>query len=110
MKKITFGKQPEPMQSLLNACSEFLKKHGYYGQSLDSVLQIDGDSIRFNPECANDDYTQAIGLFCLLFTRDNKYGYLSFHGGMKINTREMETDVENLTRYITSHTDITIEY
>lgn len=88
---------------------DFLNSNGFMWA--EEKVSIDGERIVFAPDCANNSYTKAIGLLCLLFTNDNKHGFMEFRPGTDMAIMVAAGGSwDGIYRYIESHSGVKIEY
>lgn len=88
---------------------DFLNDNGFLWA--EERVRFDGEKIAFALDCANKSFTKAVGLLCLLFTSDNKHGYMEFRPvtGMEIRVAAGGS-WDGIYRYIESHRVVKIEY
>lgn len=97
------------IEDVKNILIDFLNSNGFMWA--EERVSIDDKRIIFAPDCANSSFTSAIGLLCLLFTSDNKHGFMEFRPvtGMAIRVAAGGS-WDGIYRYIESHRVVKIEY
>lgn len=116
MKKVTFkktNKKEFTLEDLRNTVVEFLNSNGMkYAEDRvkinhEKIHGIINISLKFN----NSKYTQAIGVFSLLFTEDNPYAFLNFENNeCTIIMREhFQECINELIQYIKNRSEVKIE-